>query len=196
MSQIYIDHIRFTFILVISCSIMKITLEHKQNSNGFCLVIKTNKYFDEFFKLNSYNDQAGNCGYTCYPFTPTNVMPAQYHYLFKRHSNLFYSNYPNLSLFTFLDQHKREYQINFKGLFSDDTIKNYISESNRYLAMFYEDLLKPYFLTKKYVKKSKTSHFEGRDIVNKEGYKKDWYSFYKNYKRHILPVLKEIKVKV
>jgi len=86
------------------------------------------------------------------------------------------------------------FEFRFKGLFSDDTIKKYMNESNRYLIMFYDDLLKPYFFTKKYVSRKKDIHFEGKNIINKEGYAKHWYSYYKNYKRFILPKIKEIEV--
>lgn len=158
---------------------MKISL--KPNEIGFTVFFKNDPKIEEFFKETSLNQMSSYIGYNCFQIPNLLNYPHKYRLCLVNHEGFYYSDHPVIAMITLKGSSVKEYSFSFRGLINAE---KYINDFSNMVNDFVKDVIKPYYMTKRFIE-NKESKLINNDVVNKEGYSKNWYSYYRNYKKYI-----------
>lgn len=168
----------------------------EQSEQGLKVFVQVDPLIEKFFKETTQGlSHASWKHWGVYKYQHLDGMPEEFYYHFQRSNSMYYSNRVNLCPLSLNLSAKEGMSMGivFDGLIDDTTIKNYQKDFIEKTKEFVNEIIKPYYYTKKYISKKEGTKMDGLFVINKEGYKKAWYSYFKNYKRFILP--KEVKAK-
>ena len=170
---------------------MKISISCEQTQEGLKIKFKNDVKIESYFKAGHTGDHPTYKNHFLHNMTDFDKLPDKYNYMFRK-SDMYYGNTVSLCILRIHESSRYEKVIVYKGLYGKDVGEKFINDFTKAIKEFYDEILKPYYLTIQYAKKKK-SKLVKMYIINKEGYKKHWMSYYRNYKKYILKPLIEVK---